>query len=151
MTERRLDEQSVREMPDEEIKRLFDDLVEAWEDRNRAKEERTDFERTYSPPELPAPVIESVESLIEYNRQMWRYEERKQQVDNQYREHETNFNNLAGAVRFILPEGRTLFHRYGWNRPELQDAEYSIRHKTEYETRRSTPRVRSRDIVVQRR
>jgi hypothetical protein len=120
---------SVREMSDEEILKTFDQLVEAWEGWDAAREQRETFDRDYRPPEDPAATIESTEALIEYNRQKWRYEQKREEVENRYAEHEANYNATSEVVRSLLPAGHTLLHTYRGYHPERQGAEYTIEHE----------------------
>ena len=53
---------SVRQMSDEEIVKTFDQLVEAWDDLEAAREQLKAFDRDYLPPEPPATVIRSTEA-----------------------------------------------------------------------------------------
>src|SRR5215207_1994165 len=119
---------SVRTMSDEEILKTFDQLVETWEARENAREQRETFDRDYRPPEDPAATIESTESLIEYNQQKWRYEQKREEIENRYAQHDANYSATSDVVRSLLPAGHTLLHTYRGDHPELQGGEYSIEH-----------------------
>src|SRR5215212_10477250 len=120
---------SVRQMSDEEIVKTFDQLVEAWEGLEAAREQLKAFNRDYLPPEPPATVIRSTESLIEYTRQKWRYEQKREEIDNRIADHDANYNTTSERVRFLLPPGHTLVHTYRGDHPERQGAEYTIEHE----------------------
>ena len=150
MADRRLDwSQVVRDKSDEEIKRTLDELIEAWEGCAKVQQERTDFDRNSSPPERPDWVIEGVEPLMEYNREKWRYEERRAELENRLREREEDFAYRSGLVRAILPEHSKLFYTYGGGEPDLQGISYEIRYQQRYD---KSPRLKNTSyIVVQRR
>ena len=136
MSEGEFDQNSVREMSDEDIKRAFEDLVEAWEDRLEAYQLSEKFGREYRPPEPPSTHLGSVENLIAYDREKWRYEERLEEVQAGFEESEAHFEGRADVVRLLLPEGHSLNHTYRGNRPELEERAYTLRHE------RRTPRQR---------
>ncbi len=120
---------SVRQMSDEEILKTFDQLVEAWDGREAEREQLKAFDRDYLPPEPPATVIRSTESLIEYTRQRWRYEQKREEIDNRIADHYTNYNTTAERVRFLLPPGHTLLHTYRGDQEDLQGSEFTIEHE----------------------
>ena len=119
---------SLRQMSDEEIVQAFDQLVEAWLAREDAMERREAFDHDYRPPEQPALTIESTEALIEYNRQKWRYEQKREVIENRYTEHDATYSAAAHVVGTLLPAAHTLLHTYRGDHPDLQDGEYTIEH-----------------------
>ena len=120
---------SVRQMSDEEIVKTFDQLVEAWEGREAEREQLKAFDRDYLRPEPPATVIRSTESLIEYTRQRWRYEQKREVIDNRIADHYANYNTTSERVRFLLPPGHTLLHTYRGDQEDLQGSEFTIEHE----------------------
>jgi Ribonuclease G/E len=120
---------SVRQMSDEEIVKTFDQLVEAWEGREAERGQLKAFDRDYLPPEPPATVIRSTESLIEYTRQRWRYEQKREEIDNRIADHYANYNTTSERVRFLLPPGHTLLHTYRGDQEDLQGSEFTIEHE----------------------
>ena len=92
--------------------------------REAAREQLKAFNRDYLPPEPPATVIRSIESLIEYTRQKWRYEQKREEIDNRIADHDANYNTTSERVRFLLPPGHTLLHTY------RGDQEESVRRST---------------------
>lgn len=129
MSEPAPEQKSVRQMSDEEIVQTFDRLVEAWESREDTRARREAFDREYRPPEQPAPTIESTEALIVYNRQKWRYEQKREELENRYAEHDANYSTSSEIVRLLLPSGHTLVHAYRGDHPEFRGAEYIIQHE----------------------
>jgi Ribonuclease G/E len=129
MSEPAPEQKSVRQMSDEEIVQTFDRLVEAWEGREDTRARREAFDREYRSPERPAPTIESTEALIVYNRQKWRYEQKREELEDLYAEHDANYSTSSEIVRLLLPSGHTLVHAYRGDHPEFQGAEHIIQHE----------------------
>ncbi len=150
MTERRVDEQAIREMSDKDIKGIFDVFIEAWEDRTKVEQELVDFNRKYLLPEPPFALIENVEALMEYNRQKWRYEDRKRDIEARLLTHTKTFEDRSSVVQRLLPENHRVLHAYGGSQPELQGFMYEIKHKTRF-VERGPRAVKTSDIRVQRR
>ncbi len=149
MAERRFDKLVIRQMSDEDIKGIFDELIEAWEGRAEVVQERAAFNQKYFLPEPPVSPMESVEALMEYNRQKWRYEDRKKDIDTRLSAHEENGEALSGVVQRLLPESHSVLHLYGGSQPKLQGAKYEITHTTRF-VERGPRAVRTRIIRVQR-
>jgi hypothetical protein len=120
---------SVRQMSDEEIVKTFDQLVEAWDGREAERGQLKAFDRDYLPPEPPATVIRSTESLIEYTRQRWRYEQKREEIDNRIADHYTNYNTTSERARLLLPPGHTLLHTYRGDQEDLKGSEFTIEHE----------------------
>lgn len=119
----------IRHMSDEDIKRTVDGLVEAWEDHQAALDEHDAFQRNHIEPEPPATVIESVESLIEYDRQKWRYDERLEAINDKLEKHNTELQVKSSMVKLLLPLSHILVHDYRGQRSDLQGNTYAIRHE----------------------
>jgi hypothetical protein len=120
--------ENVRQLSDEEIIKTFDRLVEAWDSLVEAREKREMFNLDYRPPEDPAVTIESTEAMIEYNRQKWRYEQKREEIENRHAQHEEHYRTTSEIVRSLLPVGHTLVHTYRGDHPERQGDEYTIEH-----------------------
>ncbi len=88
----------------------------------------------------PVDVTESIESLIEYDRQKRRYEERLESINAKLEERNAAFQAKASIVRLLLPEGHILRHGYQGDRPELQGKFYAISHKPA-QRRNQLPRI----------
>ena len=130
MSESVPDLKSVRQLSDEEIEQTFDRLVEAWEGREQTRAELEAFNREYQPPEQHALKIESTKDLIEYNRQKWRYEQKREELEDRYKEHDANYNTTAETAKLLLPRGHILVHTYRGDHPELRGAQCTLEHAT---------------------
>ena len=124
------DPMTVRQMSDQSIKKNLDILVEAWEDRRQAQHELGRFLNETRPPDPPSALFESVDALIAFDREKWRYEDRLEDINTRIAEQAARFETRATAVKLLLPIGHSLRHTYQGNRPELEGRTYTLKHES---------------------
>ena len=117
MTEPRPDpqfEQLARQMSDEEIESQFHELLLTWINSEASRRRLDELDRNTFPPEPLPAVIEEIETLIEYNRRKWEYEQTFEEAKRVCEITARTYENIAKLVTRLIPTNHALvFEAFG--------------------------------------
>jgi hypothetical protein len=139
----------AKPMPSDDIIEVFDNLVEWWEKSEKTRYNLEGFERTNREPPPPENPIMTITALITYNQQRWEYEERLEDLRQQYDGRKAKFAEVAETVKYLLPEGYSVQHTYGGGERELRGRNYTVSHLPGEQQRASRGIGPSGEITVQ--